>query len=519
LPKVSVIVPVYNPGRHIDDCLRTLLGQSLPADDLELIFVDDGSTDGTPARLDALAAAHPHVRVEHIPNSGWPGRPRNVGFDLATGDYVFYVDNDDWLDREALERLHAMAVLDRADVVVGKVVGHGKTVPRALFRSNQHGVRFESVTLLGLLSPHKLFRRAFLLEHGIRFPEGRRRLEDHVFVVHAYLHAERISVLADHPCYHWALRDREASASFGRFDPEGYFDNVREVLDLVEEHLEPGPFRDRVLSHWYRGKMLGRVGGGAFRRRDEAFNRSLIEVIRRLAQERFDWPVEEKLAFNLRARSALLRAGDHDGLMELAALEGPLRARVKGKRTRGDGTHLSLELTATLGARLQFVRDGDRVRWLPPEGLRERLAGVDLDVTDELGDAKVQVYLHSASDESEYLLPSSTTVTLEGKGSAVRTLLHARAQIAPSTAAAGAPLPAGNWEVRAQVTVAGFTDTRPAKRAGAPLVVTSIPPTRVIERRDAIFRQPLGRRVSARVPRLARLVRRARARAGAASPD
>ena len=206
-PSVSVIVPVYNPGAHIDDCIASLLAQTLPAGRLELIFVDDGSTDGTAERLDALAAAHPHVRVEHIPNSGWPGRPRNLGLDMARGEYVYFVDNDDWLEPDALARLEATARQDAADIVIGKVVGHGKRVPRELFRENLHAVPFDSAKLLGLLTPHKLFRRQLLDAHRIRFPEGRRRLEDHLFVVHAYFHAQGISVLADRPCYHWTLRD------------------------------------------------------------------------------------------------------------------------------------------------------------------------------------------------------------------------------------------------------------------------------------------------------------------------
>src|SRR5215212_3570852 len=114
--KISVIVPVYNPGRHIDDLIASLLEQTMQAGDYEAVFVDDGSTDDTPARLDALAAEHEHVRVEHIPNSGWPSRPRNVGLGMARGEYVYFVDNDDWITREALERLYAMAVTDRADV-------------------------------------------------------------------------------------------------------------------------------------------------------------------------------------------------------------------------------------------------------------------------------------------------------------------------------------------------------------------------------------------------------------------
>src|SRR3954451_14180266 len=110
MPKVSVIVPVFDPGSDIDDLITSLLGQTLPPAELELIFVDDGSTDGTPARLDALAEQHRHVRVQHIPNSGWPGRPRNIGLDMADGDYVFFADNDDWLERDGLERLYETAV-------------------------------------------------------------------------------------------------------------------------------------------------------------------------------------------------------------------------------------------------------------------------------------------------------------------------------------------------------------------------------------------------------------------------
>jgi glycosyltransferase involved in cell wall biosynthesis len=192
--KVSLIVPVFDPGPDIDELIASLLGQTLPPSELELVFVDDGSTDGTPARLDELAARHRHVRVQHIPNSGWPGKPRNLGLDMATGDYVFFADNDDWLERDALERLHATAVQDRADIVLGKVVGHGKPVPLRIFEATRHAIAFDSDLLLGMLTPAKLFRRRLLDERGLRFPEGRRRLEDHVFVLGAYFAAERISV-------------------------------------------------------------------------------------------------------------------------------------------------------------------------------------------------------------------------------------------------------------------------------------------------------------------------------------
>src|SRR3954447_25032063 len=229
--KVSVVVPVYNPGADIEPLIASLLAQTMAPADREFIFVDDGSTDGTAARLDRLGAEHDDVQVVHIPNSGWPGRPRNVGIEGTSGEYVFFADNDDWLADDALERLYACAVQERADIVVGKVVGHGRHIPH-IFTTDRHGLDAADAPL-ALLTPHKLFRTALLREHGIRFPEGRRRLEDHLFVVPAYFAAERISVLASHPIYHWVRRDRSASGQ--RPDVEGHFTTIRELLTIVDE--------------------------------------------------------------------------------------------------------------------------------------------------------------------------------------------------------------------------------------------------------------------------------------------
>jgi len=524
MTKVSVIVPVYNPGPDIDDLLVSLLGQTLAREALELIFVDDGSTDATPARLDALAAEHPHVRVEHIPNSGWPGRPRNVGLGMARGDFVFFADNDDWLVADALERLHALAVLDRADIAIGKVVGHGKGVPRGIFARNLHGVRLDEATeLLGLLAPHKLFRRAFLDEHGLRFPEGRRRLEDHPFVLDAYFRAERISVLADRPVYHWMRRERAATASSQRFDAQLYFDNVREVLDLVEAHTEPGAWRDELLAHWYRGKMLGRVGGRAWLRRDAEWRRELYEAVRALALERFADDVHDRLTFNVRLRSKLLRRGDFDSLGRMARYERRLRPVVRIRGLERGGTHVVLRLESWLGtpdARLRFERRGERMLWVPPtESLAAAVGEEDRDVTGELRRGAVAAFLRNLDDGSEYTLPARTSVRLKAAGDAGR--LHPRfattVPIAPTAAAAGGPLPPGRWSVHVAVTVAGFSRAAPVPRRGEPLVVTTYAPGRIVVGAEAPPPPGLGQRVYRRLPGpVMTTFRRTRARAAAA---
>jgi poly(ribitol-phosphate) beta-N-acetylglucosaminyltransferase len=522
MPKVSVIVPVFEPGPDIDDLIASLLRQTLPASELELVFVDDGSTDDTPARLDALAAEHAHVHVQHIPNSGWPGKPRNVGLDMANGEYVFFADNDDYLALDALERLHAMAVRDRADVVVGKVVGHGKLVPRRLFEHNRHGVPFDDDVLLQLLAPHKLFRRRLLDEHGIRFPEGKRRLEDHPFVLSAYFAAERISVLADHPIYHWVGHGEGANASAGRFDANGYFDNVREVLDLVEARTEPGPWRDRLLLHWYRSKMLPRVGGRGWLGRSEEWRRELYDAVRTLSLERYGDDVHGRLAFNLRVRSKLLRAGDFDALQRLARFERRLQPVVRVRRIERAGTHLVVRLEAWLGGpktNLRFEREGSRAYWSPPtKALQADIARADREVTGELRRASVQVTIRSLDDGSEYVLPARTQVTQPvSEDGRIRPRLKVAVPIAPTAAAAGAPLPPGRWEVRATVNVAGFAATATVERGGEPLVVTTYPPGRIVVGHEPPPPPQLATRVYRRLPpAVMHGLRRTRARAVAA---
>ena len=506
--KVSAIVPVYDPGSDIDDCIRTLLDQSLPASDYEVIFVDDGSTDGTGARLDALAAEHDNVHVAHIPNSGWPGRPRNVGLDMARGEFVYFVDNDDWVGREALERCYQRAVRDDADVVVGKVVGHGKKVPRDLFAADRKAT-LKWQPLLGLLSPHKLFRRSLLTENAIRFPEGRVRLEDHVFVMHAYFHARTISILATYPSYHW-MRRAEGNASSATLDPVAYYGHLRAVLDLVEEHTEPGEGREQLLAHWYRSKILRRVGGRGFARRDPETRRAIYEEVRRLADERYDWDAERYLPANFRLRSRLLREGRLDALVALAEWESGIRARVKLHEVRLQGRGVLLRLEARLEPRdgwLAFERGDRTLTLIGPEP-----------VEADMADNDVELYLHALADGSEYAIRTDARTRLKGAraGAGVTPEQHVVAWVSPGRGAAGGPLPPGDWELRARVWVAGFSAGARLRRDGEedPLVLTVDERGWLAEHGSPVT---LRQRVGRRHPALARAVTRTRRRAGVAA--
>ena len=177
---VTVVVPVFNAGPYLEHCSPSLLDQSIGSDHYEVVYVDDGSTDGSGAFLDDLAREHAHVRVHHQENSGWPGKPRNVGVAMARGEFVQFVDQDDRLAPRALERLVDLGRRSGADIVVGKTAGT-MVGPRRLFREGVEGASVVDSGVAQSLTGHKMFRTDFLRENGIAFPEGYWRLEDILF--------------------------------------------------------------------------------------------------------------------------------------------------------------------------------------------------------------------------------------------------------------------------------------------------------------------------------------------------
>jgi hypothetical protein len=325
-------------------------------------------------------------------------------------------------------------------------------------------------------------------------------------------------VLAQRPVYHWVRHgDGTDNASFDRFDPAAYYADVREVLDIVAAHTEPGPWRDELMAHWYRGKMLNRVGGRGWRRRDEQWRRELFEEVRRLALERFDERVHEHLGLNRRMRSVLLRKGDYELLERLSRFESRLRSRVRVRGIERGGTHLVLRLDARLGgerARLRFERRGSRVIWVPAtEDLREAITEEERDATGELRRATVTVWLRDVGSGVEYTLPARTRVRVaRGATGRLRPRLHATVPIAPTAAAAGGPLPAATWEVHAEISVAGFSHAARLERGGQALLLTTYPPGRIVVGDEAPPPARLPDRLYRRLPwPVVRTLKRARA--------
>ena len=114
-PKISIIVPVYNVEKYLNRCIDSILNQTL--EDIELILVDDGSKDGSGQICDEYAVKDCRVRVFHIENGG-PAKARNLGIIHAIGEYIGFVDSDDYIESSMYERLYSRAMINNSDVVM-----------------------------------------------------------------------------------------------------------------------------------------------------------------------------------------------------------------------------------------------------------------------------------------------------------------------------------------------------------------------------------------------------------------
>lgn len=174
MPKVSVIVPVYNTEKYLRRCLDALTGQTLA--DLELLLIDDGSTDGSPGILAEYAARDRRIRRFHKENGG-QASARNLGLREAAGEYIGFADSDDAVERTMFEEMYNLAVETDSDMVECKFFFVEERNGRQIFLKPRGNIRPYPNAHEMLLDPqvspwNKLYRRRILQHPGLTFPEG-----------------------------------------------------------------------------------------------------------------------------------------------------------------------------------------------------------------------------------------------------------------------------------------------------------------------------------------------------------
>lgn len=243
MPRVSVVVPVYNIKPHLEQCLDSIIAQSLR--DIEIICVDDGSTDGSHHILHDYAQKDNRLSVATQINSG-PGIARNTGLDVATGEFVIFLDSDDYFEAEFLEKMAAKLDDTGADVAICQAVEFdttsGKKYPSEWMLKKEYlpGETFSPTEINKYLFQFtygmawdKMYRREWLVSTGIRYP-ALRNSEDLAFVFPTLLAARRITILPQIFIYHRV--NRESSVSNTRREhPKDPYIAFRVVRDYLQE--------------------------------------------------------------------------------------------------------------------------------------------------------------------------------------------------------------------------------------------------------------------------------------------
>ncbi|MDG0794099.1 glycosyltransferase [Cohnella ginsengisoli] len=322
-PAVSIIVPVYNVAGYLPRCLDSLVGQTLS--DIEIILVDDGSTDRSPDILARYAEADSRIRVIRQANQG-QGGARNTGLDAASGTYVGFVDADDWADPAMFETLYGRALATGADICACdyNTVYDQRVVPNALGLTDgtvsiaECGIdRYWLDKKFSVVLWNKLYKRSIISGHGIRFDaHGEVFSEDVLFNLFYLLHTRVVTAV---PVALYNYYQREGSLMHS-FKP----DYLQKELTLVEkfrlyyeayedrektDNMTAGLLFDRVLDNSLHN-LENRSGLGRLRNdlKQASRHEYFYDSMRRIAGDPGTWLPLRGFAL-LNSRSLFLLSG------------------------------------------------------------------------------------------------------------------------------------------------------------------------------------------------------------------
>ena len=277
--KFSFVIPVYNTGNLLKKCIASITNSI--SSDYEIIIIDDGSTDNSVEIINELVELYPAIRLLRQPNSG-QGAARNAGIRAARGEYIWFVDSDDWLLDGAVLRVAKVVEANSPDVVVLNYVyafEDGRYMPTAniaqsllgkIIKPSTDEHVFASVSCWNTPPWRLVTKRQLLLDNDIVFAEGV-FYEDHPFAIHLMFIAERVYI---HPPAAYAYFQRPGSTTHAN-DRKAFdflevrqlsialfkrFDKFHEFKELASTYVSPRNFYDAHVSEPYRQEFVERLG-------------------------------------------------------------------------------------------------------------------------------------------------------------------------------------------------------------------------------------------------------------------
>ena len=194
--KVSVVIPVYNTEQYLEPCVESLLNQTLK--DIEFIFINDGSTDNSLKILESYAKKNKSIKIYTTENGG-VGRARNLGIERAQGEYIGFVDSDDFVNKYYFAELYRLAKKHQADMAA---------TPNVLLTGDQQGSFITGIDKARLVEDsrsiyancggwaqwNKIYKKDFLIKHNIKSTTHRSKVEDAYFTTLALMNTDNIAI-------------------------------------------------------------------------------------------------------------------------------------------------------------------------------------------------------------------------------------------------------------------------------------------------------------------------------------
>lgn len=230
--KVSVIIPVYNAEKYLQECLNSICNQTLK--DIEIICINDCSTDNSLTILQEYASRDMRIKIIDFNENKGAAAARNAGIDAAYGDYIGFVDSDDFIDLDFYEKLYNKAVETNADAVKGKLY---------LFEPVAQKVYIEDwIDINDKVKKHKanfyftfttaIYNRQLILDNNVRFLENLVHFEDPYFTIKACLFYKNLETV-DSAKYYYVDNKSSASRNISLKHAESVKNGSKQILDLI----------------------------------------------------------------------------------------------------------------------------------------------------------------------------------------------------------------------------------------------------------------------------------------------
>lgn len=237
---ISIIVPIYNAEKHLQKCIDSLLNQT--KQELELILVNDGSTDNT----ETIIKNYQDKRIKYYKNKNQGiGKTRNFGITKATGKYIMFIDSDDYLEKTACEDLYQKATKEKLEVVVCDyyIVEENKAIEEKLisFESTSLKNRPEIIEEVNLSPWNKLYKTSLIKNKQIKFVENL-KYEDAPFVLEALDKAQRIGKV-DKCLNYYVIHDNSETT----IRDERIFDIIK-IVDKIRKYFEKKSFATEAVN-------------------------------------------------------------------------------------------------------------------------------------------------------------------------------------------------------------------------------------------------------------------------------